>query len=74
VITPASGGTPALATITSAVSVPGHSYQLQTRTDLASGSWIDVGDPAFGDGSPIVFEAPSDPTEHHRFYRIFISR
>ena len=74
VITPASSGNPAFATVTSAVSVPGHSYQLQTRTDLASGTWQNVGEPALGDGTPIVLETPHDPAELRRFYRILITR
>ena len=74
VITPASSGNPAIATITSAVSVPGHSYQLQTCTDLASGLWLDVGEAVSGDGTPVIFETPYDPAEHRRFYRILITR
>jgi fibronectin type 3 domain-containing protein len=72
-ITPASEGNLATATLTTATSVAGHSYQLQTCTDLAAGSWQNVGDPVSGDGSPIVFETPYDPAEPRRFYRILIS-
>ncbi len=74
VIIPASEGNPATARLTTATSVPGHSYQLQTSTDLASGSWQAVGDSVFGDGSAIVFETPYDSAEPRRFYRILISR
>ncbi len=74
VITPASEGTPALATLTTATSVAGHSYQLQTCTDLASDPWQDVGDPVLGDGEPIVFETPYHPAEPRRFYRVLITR
>ncbi len=74
VITPASEGTPALATLTTATSVAGHSYQLQTCTDLASDPWQDVGDPVLGDGAPVVFETPYDPAEPRRFYRILVTR
>jgi regulation of enolase protein 1 (concanavalin A-like superfamily) len=72
--TPASGEDPATATITSAVSVPGHHYRLQTTTDLGSDSWQDVGEPIAGDGGPIAFEAPHADTEPRRFYRIQITR
>ena len=74
VSTPASGGTPATAKLTTAPSVPGHNYQLQTTTDLGSGSWLDVDEPVPGDGAPIIFEAPYDPAEPHRFYRILVTR
>jgi cellulose 1,4-beta-cellobiosidase len=74
VIIPASGEDPALARLTTATSVAGHGYQLQTSTDLAPGSWLNVGEPVFGDGSPIVFETPYDLAEPRRFYRILISR
>ncbi len=74
VIIPSSGETPAMARLTTATSVVGHSYQLQTSTDLASGSWLAVGDPVLGDGSPIVFETPYDPAEPRRFYRILVTR
>jgi len=74
VITPASSGNPAFTTITGSVSVLGHSYQLQTRTDLVSGSWQDVGEAALGDGTPITFEVPYDASEARRFYRVLITR
>jgi hypothetical protein len=54
--------------------VAGHSYQLQTCTDLAAGSWLNIGEPVAGDGTPIVFETPYDPAEPRRFYRVLISR
>ncbi len=73
-IVPASEAGPATAKLTTATSVAGHGYQLQTTTDLASGSWQAVGDPVFGDGAAIVFETPYDPSEPRRFYRILISR
>ncbi len=62
------------AVLTTASSVPGHSYQLQTSTTLASGDWIDVGDPLDGTGSALQFQTLFDPTEARRFYRIVISR
>ncbi len=73
-IIPASEGNPATARLTTATSVAGHSYQLQTCTDLASGSWFEVGDPVDGTGEPLVFETPYDPAEPRRFYRILVSR
>jgi fibronectin type 3 domain-containing protein len=73
-IIPASEGNPATARLTTASSVAGHSYQLQTSTDLATGSWQNVGEPVLGDGAQIVFETPYDPAEPRRFYRILISR
>jgi fibronectin type 3 domain-containing protein len=74
VITPASGENPATATLTTATSVAGHSYQLQTSTGLASSSWQNVGEPVFGNGAPIVFETPYNPAQPRRFYRIQITR
>jgi fibronectin type 3 domain-containing protein len=73
-IIPAVAGDPALARLTTATSVAGHTYQLQTSTDLAAGSWLDVGEPVMGDGSPIVFETPYNPSEPRRFYRILATR
>lgn len=74
VITPAAGENPANARLTTATSVAGHTYQLQSTTSLVSGSWQDVGEPVLGDGSPLVFETPCDPAEPRRFYRILIVR
>ena len=74
VITPAAGENDATATLATATSVAGHSYQLQTSTDLAAGSWFDLGDPVPGTGSPLVFETPYDPAEPRRFYRVLITR
>ncbi len=73
-ITHASEGDPAFATLTTATSVPGHTYQLQTCTDLASGPWQSVGEPVLGTGSPIIFETPYDSSEPRRFYRILVTR
>ncbi len=74
VITLASGEDPATATLTTATSVAGHSYQLQTSTDLTAGSWQDVGEPVEGTGASIVFETPYDSAEPRRFYRILVTR
>jgi len=73
VITLAAGENPASAKLTTATSVAGHSYQLQSSTSLASGSWQNVGDPLPGNGSPLVFETPFNPDEPRRFYRILIA-
>ena len=73
-LTPASGEDPATATLATATSVAGHSYQLQTTTDLVSASWFDVGEPVSGDGAAILFETPYDPAEPRRFYRVLITR
>jgi len=73
-IHPASGGDPATVSLTTATSVAGHSYQLQTTTNLATGPWVNVDDPVVGDGTAIVFETPYDSAEPRRFYRIFIDR
>jgi fibronectin type 3 domain-containing protein len=72
--TQVSGGNVGIATLTTATSVAGHSYQLQTRTDLAAGQWIDVGDAVLGNGFPIEFEIPYSPTAPRSFYRILITR
>ena len=74
VLTPASGETPATASLTCASTVPGHSYQLQTCSDLLSGPWLDVGDPVDGTGAPLQFSTPYNPAEPSRFYRIVITR
>ena len=71
---PAVGDLPAMAKLTTATSVAGHVYQLQTTTDLATGGWLDVGEPVVGDGEPIVFETPYDPAEPRRFYRVLVGR
>ena len=63
-----------MAALTTATSVAGHVYQLQTSTVLATGAWQDLGDPTIGDGTPLVFETPYDPAEPRRFYRILVSR
>ena len=73
VITLAARDNPASAKLTTATSVAGHSYQLQTSTSLGSGSWQDVGDPVPGNGSPLVFETSFNPDEPRRFYRILIA-
>jgi len=73
-LAPPADGAPAAATLRTATSVPGHFYQLQTSTDLATGSWDDVGEPVSGTGAPITFSTPYDPAEPRRFYRILVTR
>ncbi len=65
---------PAMAELTTATSVAGHVYQLQTSTDLTAEIWLDVGDAIIGDGRPLVFETPYDSAEPRRFYRLLITR
>ncbi len=60
--------------LTTAATVVGHNYQLQTSTDLDSGDWIDFDDPVAGTGSPLQLYPPYDPSEPRRFYRVFIFR
>ena len=72
VITRSAAQAPLNAKLTTIISVVGHSYQLQSTTSLASGSWQNVGNPVPGNGSPLVFELPFNLAEPRRFYRIFI--
>ncbi len=51
-------------------SVPGRSYQLQTRTDLSTGSWQNIGPVWVGDGNDLVITTPFDKNETARFYRL----
>jgi hypothetical protein len=62
------------AMLTSAPSVAGHGYQLQTTTDLAAGAWLNVGEARAGTGVPLVFETPYDSAEPRRFYRVLVTR
>jgi hypothetical protein len=62
------------ATLTSAPSVVGHTYQLQSCDDLAAGEWANIGDPIAGNGAALEFIAPYDPAEPRGFYRIVITR
>jgi hypothetical protein len=57
------------------VSVTGHSYQLQSTTDLASGNWQNVpGSTAqSGNGGPLQFAATVTPSVPASFFRIVIS-
>jgi uncharacterized repeat protein (TIGR03803 family) len=50
---------------------PGSSYQLQYKSDLNSGNWIDLGNAmtATGDTLTSTDSVPNDP---HRFYRVLV--
>ena len=74
VLSPAAGGVRGNATLATATSVPGHSYQLQTSTDLAADAWLDIGEPLNGTGAPILVSTPYDPAEPRRFYRVRVTR
>jgi hypothetical protein len=74
VIVAAGGGQNAFIRLTSAPSVVGHAYRLQTTDDLAIDSWTDLGDWVAGTGSAIEFTAPHDPGDPCQFFRIHISR
>ena len=62
-----------VATCTVRASVPGHTYQLQYRDDLASGAWQNYGTPQAGTGNDLPITMPVDPaTVPRRFYRVLI--
>ncbi len=50
----------------------GHRYQLQASTTLQTGSWTDVGDPKYGNGTVQTFNDPSGVTQPRQFYRVII--
>ncbi|MCW1923413.1 DNRLRE domain-containing protein [Luteolibacter arcticus] len=64
-----SGGT---STITTAVSVVGHSYQLQYNVGLTPDQWQHHGPAQAGTGGPLNFVIPIDPSASQRFYRLLI--
>ena len=70
----ASGENDASYSFTSAASVIGHTYRLQTIDDLATGTWTDLSEPVAGTGAVIGFTTPYNPIDPRRFYRILISR
>ncbi len=47
----------------------GSSYQLQARTSLTEGAWLDVGSPVLASGSAVVFDLPQEASPT-RFIRI----
>ena len=58
--------------ITFETSVVGHSYQLQYRDSLTSGTWIGYGQPQSGSGADLQFAIPYDSSVLKRFYRLQI--
>jgi hypothetical protein len=48
----------------------GFSYQLQTRTNLAAGSWIDLGVPIAGYDGFLALSHPNGAGNQQRFYRV----
>ncbi|MES2923293.1 MAG: LamG-like jellyroll fold domain-containing protein [Verrucomicrobiota bacterium] len=60
------------ASLTAAISVIGHSYQLQYQDDLAAGQWLNHGPAQVGTGGPLTYTMPVDPLIDRRFYRLLI--
>jgi hypothetical protein len=60
------------ATVWFTPSVGGHTYQLQSSDSLTSGLWANVGTAQPGTGADLIFAAPMDAAEPHRFYRFLI--
>jgi hypothetical protein len=50
----------------------GHNYQLQSRENLLSGTWLDIGAPVAGTNGPITFTHTSGATAGQRFYRVAV--
>ena len=51
--------------------IPGHSYHVETTTNLASSAWTTVpGSTTNADGSLIIFTDPSAVSDPQRFYRV----
>jgi hypothetical protein len=51
----------------------GHTYQLQSRDNLSSGSWQNLGAPLAGNDALITFTDSNGVTSSNRFYRVAIS-
>lgn len=49
--------------------VPGTTYQLETSTSLAPGTWTTAGDPVTADGATTVLTHPNGAGDTRRFYR-----
>ncbi len=47
-------------------------YQVQSRTNLTAGPWLNLGDPMLGTDSPLAFEHAVSPAEPRRFYRLLV--
>jgi hypothetical protein len=60
------------ASITTAISVAGHLYQLQSSDNLAAGSWQNHGPARPGSGGQLEFVLPLYPEAGRRFYRLQI--
>jgi hypothetical protein len=51
--------------------IPGHSYHVETTTNLSSSAWATVpGSTTNATGSIIIFIDPNAATDPQRFYRI----
>jgi hypothetical protein len=51
---------------------PEHTYQLQYRDDMLSGSWANIGSSMAGADAPITFTHASGATAGQRFYRVAV--
>lgn len=51
-------------------SVPGASYQLETRSDLAGGTWVSLGNPIVATASATTISTPANPPAGRAFYRL----
>lgn len=51
----------------------GHGYRLQSKPDLGSGSWLDLGTPVDGNDAPLEFIHPTGAAAPRGFYRIAVS-
>jgi hypothetical protein len=60
--------------LTGAQSVVGHTYQLQSRSDLLTGTWTNFGEPIAGDGTVLKFSVSLNVSQSSAFYRILITR
>jgi len=58
--------------VLSAPTYSGHSYQLQTRDALLSGTWQNLGTSLPGNGTTQTFTDPNAGANAKRFYRLFI--
>ena len=54
--------------------VAGRTYQLQRSDTLQAGSWINIGSPMTGTGSPAVLSDPSSAGANRHFYRVQITQ
>lgn len=78
--TPEGGGDPVLLSPEAAElafpTVPGRLYQVQVSEDLSAGSWIDLGDPLPGDGSPlgrtVILRQPDGTVPDKLFFRLSV--